>query len=80
MPPVDFDKIKADLEEKHGKGIRDVDVISSALYPSVTDDFLTFKDMYGPVDCLDTHIFLAGPKMAQEVQVSIDDFSLIITC
>lgn len=72
LPPVDFDKIKADLEEKHGKGIRDVDVISSALYPSVTDDFLTFKDMYGPVDCLDTHIFLAGPKMAQEVQVEIE--------
>lgn len=69
LPPVDFNQIKADLIEKHGKGVRDVDVISSALYPSVTDDFLSFRDTYGPVDCLDTNLFLAGPKMAQEVQV-----------
>jgi pyruvate carboxylase len=69
LPPVDFDKIKEDLIEKHGKKIRDVDVISSALYPNVTDAFLQFRDTYGPVETLDTNLFLAGPKMAQEVQV-----------
>jgi pyruvate carboxylase len=55
------------LIEKHGKKIRDVDVISSALYPNVTDAFLQFRDTYGPVETLDTNLFLAGPKMAQEV-------------
>lgn len=72
LPPVDFDKIKEDLIEKHGKKIRDVDVISSALYPNVTDAFLQFRDTYGPVETLDTNLFLAGPKMAQEVQVEIE--------
>ncbi|XP_076098256.1 pyruvate carboxylase, mitochondrial-like isoform X1 [Mytilus galloprovincialis] len=72
LQPVDFDKIKEELIEKHGKRIRDVDVLSSALYPSVTDDFLQFRETYGPVDTLDTTLFLAGPKMAQEVQVDIE--------
>ncbi|CAC5366019.1 PC [Mytilus coruscus] len=72
LQPVDFDKIKEELIEKHGKRIRDVDVLSSALYPSVTDGFLQFRELYGPVDTLDTSLFLAGPKMAQEVQVDIE--------
>lgn len=72
MPPADFKKIKEKLVEKHGNVIRDVDVISSALYPKVTDEFLQFREKYGPVDTLNTTLFLAGPKMAQEVQVEIE--------
>lgn len=44
-------------------------VISAALYPKVTDDFLEFHDKYGPVDTLDTKIFFVGPKVAQEMEV-----------
>lgn len=38
----------------------------------MTDGFLQFRELYGPVDTLDTSLFLAGPKMAQEVQVDIE--------
>ncbi|XP_021370630.1 pyruvate carboxylase, mitochondrial-like isoform X2 [Mizuhopecten yessoensis] len=72
LAPIDFDKLKTSLEEKHNHVIRDVDVISSALYPKVTDDFLEFRSRYGPVDCLDTKMFLVGPKMAQEIEVNIE--------
>ena len=70
MEPVDFDKLKADLREKHGR-VKDVDVMSAALYPKVTDKYLEFKDQYGPVGALDTRLFFVGPKMASEVEVKI---------
>lgn len=69
LPPVDFDKLKADLVEKHGHDVKEQHVISAALYPKVTDDFLEFHDKYGPVDTLDTKIFFVGPKVAQEMEV-----------
>ncbi|RZF34810.1 hypothetical protein LSTR_LSTR014184 [Laodelphax striatellus] len=57
LAPLDFDKLKKDLNEKH-PGATDRDVMSSALYPQVTDEYLTFKETFGPVDKLDTRIFL----------------------
>lgn len=69
LPPVDFEKLKADLAEKHGHDVKERHVISAALYPKVTDDFLEFHDKYGPVDRLDTKIFFVGPKVAQEMEV-----------
>ena len=80
---MDFKKIEEDLIEKHGRHIREVDVISAAMYPSVTDDFLQFRETYGPVDTLDTNLFLVGPKMAQEVQVKCnanDIFAIVRIC
>ncbi|ESO94166.1 hypothetical protein LOTGIDRAFT_232430 [Lottia gigantea] len=72
LPPLDFGKLKTDLEEKHGKTIKEEDVMSAALYPSVTDEYLEFTDKYGPVDCLDTRMFLVGPKVATETEVEIE--------
>lgn len=72
LPPVDFDKLKADLVEKHGHDVKEQHVISAALYPKVTDDFLEFHDKYGPVNTLDTKIFFVGPKVAQEMEVKIE--------
>jgi len=46
-------------------------VISAALYPKVTEEYLEFKEKYGPVDALDTKLFLVGPKVAQEFEVPI---------
>lgn len=69
LPPVDFEKLTADLAEKHGHDVKEQHVISAALYPKVTDDFLEFHDKYGPVDRLDTKIFFVGPKVAQEMEV-----------
>jgi len=70
LPPLDFNKVKSDLQERYQK-VSDYDVMSSALYPTVTDEFLTFKEKYGPVDKLDTRIFLTGPKVGENFEVSI---------
>ncbi|KAG1681045.1 Pyruvate carboxylase, mitochondrial [Nymphon striatum] len=70
LAPIDFENLKNTLVEKHGE-VSDYEVMSSALYPDVTDTFLTFKDQYGPVDCLDTRIFLVGAKVGEEIEVRI---------
>jgi pyruvate carboxylase len=69
LAPLNFDKLKEDLKERHPR-ITDKDVLSAALYPSVTEDFLNFREKFGPVDKLDTRIFLTGPKVGEEFEVS----------
>jgi len=68
---LDFDKIKKELKESH-KIVRECDVMSAALYPQVTNDFLNFRDEHGPVDKLDTRMFLTGPKVGEEFEVTIE--------
>jgi pyruvate carboxylase len=69
LKPLDFDTLRTELREEFGKTVREVDVISASLYPKVTKEYLEFKEKYGPVDALDTKLFLVGPKVAQEFEV-----------
>ena len=68
LKPFDFKSLEAELKEQFST-VRDVDVISAALYPSVTKDYLEFHEKYGPVTALDTKLFLVGPGVAQEFEV-----------
>ncbi|XP_017012581.1 pyruvate carboxylase, mitochondrial isoform X1 [Drosophila takahashii] len=71
LKDLDFDKLKKDLKESHSC-ITNRDVMSAALYPQVTNDFLNFRDQYGPVDKLDTRIFLTGPNVGEEFDVPLE--------
>lgn len=71
MDPLDFDKLKRELSESHSN-VSDRDVVSAALYPQVTEEFLHYRDKYGPVDKLDTRIFLSGPKVGEEFEVTLE--------
>ncbi|XP_066583302.1 pyruvate carboxylase, mitochondrial isoform X2 [Prorops nasuta] len=71
LAPLDFTSLKAQLKESHSN-VTDKDVMSAALYPQVTKDFLNFKDQFGPVDKLETRIFLTGPKVGEEFEVTIE--------
>lgn len=71
MAPLDFIKLKEDLTETF-PNINDKDVMSAALYPKVTKEYLAFRDEYGPVDKLDTRMFLIGPKVGEEFEVTIE--------
>ncbi|CAL8102733.1 unnamed protein product [Calicophoron daubneyi] len=72
LPSLDFAKLGKDLKEKHGREFEDYDVMSSAMYPKVFDDFEEFRSKYGPVDKLPTRIFLTGPKMGETFTVEIE--------
>lgn len=71
LPPLDFAKLKSDLTETYNFA-SDRDVMSAALYPQVTNEYLTFKEQYGPVDKIETRIFLVGPKVGEEFEVTIE--------
>ena len=70
LEPMDFDTVRVDLEERHGEAMSEQDVMSYALYPKVFDDYVAFRESYGPVDKLDTKTFFAGPEIAEETTVS----------
>lgn len=71
LPPLNFEKLQKELEEKHGRKLRDVDVMSSAMFPKEFDEFEHFRQTYGPVDKLNTRVFLNGLGTAEETDVSL---------
>lgn len=70
LPPLDFEKIKTELLSQFSR-VTDNDVMSAALYPDVTRDYLQFREKFGPVDKLNTRVFLTGPKVGEEFNVTI---------
>jgi pyruvate carboxylase len=69
LPPLDLAKIKTDLVEKFGSGVTDCDVMSYVMFPKVLEEYLEFKEKYGPVEKLDTRAFLVGPSIAESLDV-----------
>ncbi|XP_026051799.1 pyruvate carboxylase, mitochondrial [Carassius auratus] len=72
LPPMDFQALEKQLREAHGDEITPEDVISASMYPKVFQEFKEFTRTFGPVDCLDTRLFLDGPKIAEEFEVELE--------
>lgn len=72
LAPLNFIQLKDELIEKHGLPISDVDVMSAAIYPKVHEDYVKFRQEFGPVGLLDTRIFLTGPKVGEEFEVVLE--------
>uniref|UniRef100_A0AAR2KJD2 Pyruvate carboxylase n=1 Tax=Pygocentrus nattereri TaxID=42514 RepID=A0AAR2KJD2_PYGNA len=72
LPAMDFKKLEADLRMAHGSEITPEDVMSAAMYPKVFNEFKEFRRNFGPVDRLNTRLFLDGPKIAEEFEVELE--------
>lgn len=72
LPPLDLDALKKKLVEKFGPMVKDTDVMSAAMYPKVCDEFLNFRQTFGPVNLLDTRRFLVGPRVGDNFEVTIE--------
>ncbi|CAK1542975.1 unnamed protein product [Leptosia nina] len=71
LPPLDFDKLKKDIQETYPE-VNDQDVMSAAMYPQVANDYFRIRDKYGPVKHLDTKTFLVGPNVGEAIEVKIE--------
>ncbi|KAJ2330802.1 pyruvate carboxylase, partial [Coemansia sp. RSA 2681] len=73
MAPFDFTQLRRDLEDKWGPGsIREVDLLSAALYPAVFDDFQSQRQEFGNVSLIPTPLFLSPLVVNQEIQVQLE--------
>ncbi|KAJ2314394.1 pyruvate carboxylase [Coemansia sp. RSA 2705] len=73
LQPFDFDQLRRDLEDKWGPGsIRDVDLLSAALYPAVFDEFQAMRQKYGNLSLIPTPLFLSPLEVNQEIQVQLE--------
>ncbi|XP_074087062.1 pyruvate carboxylase, mitochondrial [Macrotis lagotis] len=72
LPSLDLGALEKELEERHGEEITPEDVLSSAMYPDVFQQFKDFTNTFGPLECLDTRLFLQGPQIAEEFEVELE--------
>ncbi|XP_041926569.1 pyruvate carboxylase, mitochondrial [Alosa sapidissima] len=72
LPPLDFEGLEANLKSVWGEEITPEDVMSAAMYPKVFQEYKEFTAQYGPVECLNTRLFLDGPKIAEEIEVELE--------
>src|SRR5690606_23620790 len=73
MPPLDFEALRRELESEHPNDrVRDVDVMSAALYPAVFREYRAHRARYGDVSVLPTRLFLSPMEIGEEVAVDIE--------
>src|SRR5690606_12728037 len=78
LEPLDFEQLRKDLREKHGPGLRDVDLLSAALYPKVFEEFMAFREEYADVSVLPTRNFLTKMAIGEEISVEIERGKVLI--
>ncbi|KAJ8281620.1 hypothetical protein COCON_G00041390 [Conger conger] len=72
LAPMDFDALETQLRQAHNDDVTPEDMMSAAMYPKVYQEFKEFSSGFGPVECLNTRLFLDGPKIAEEFQVELE--------
>ncbi|KAJ3065399.1 pyruvate carboxylase [Podochytrium sp. JEL0797] len=65
MPPMDMNFLKSSLVDKYGD-VRDVDVLSAALYPKVFDEYRAAIDVFGHISSIPTQYFLRPMELGEE--------------
>ncbi|MFV8749747.1 pyruvate carboxylase [Nannocystaceae bacterium ST9] len=78
LPPLDFAALTTELERKWGSHVRDVDVVSAALYPQVFAEYMGFRRDYSDVALLPTRSFIAPMRLGEEINFSIEPGKLLI--
>nr|WP_311566189.1 pyruvate carboxylase [Peptoniphilus grossensis] len=77
LPDEDFDAIKKHLEDK-GIEPNEEDLISSALYPKVFDDYIDYIKENGEVTRIGSDVFFHGLMEGESTEISIEEGKTLI--
>jgi pyruvate carboxylase len=72
LPPVDFTKTRATVEQKIGREPDDRDVLSYLMYPKVFVDYAAHLKQYSDVTMVPTEVFFYGLRPGEETEVEIE--------
>jgi pyruvate carboxylase len=72
LPPVDFENIGIQLRSKIGRDASMKEIVTSALYPKVFDEYVSHLKTFGDVSLLPTPVFFYGPAVGEEFSVDIE--------
>lgn len=72
LPSMDLEALGQAIRAKHGSQLRDVDVLSAALYPQVFDEYMEFRREYSDISLLPTRACLAPMRMNEELTFDIE--------
>jgi pyruvate carboxylase len=72
LPALSLAALETELRDKHGPRIRDVDVLSAALYPQVFDEYMQFRIEHSDISVLPTRSCFAPMKKGEEILVEIE--------
>lgn len=78
LEPEDFDRISKYLEEKHGFQGSEKDLLSSALYPKVFDEYLEYIKTKGDFSKMGSDIFFHGLYEGETCEVEIAEGKVLV--
>lgn len=72
LEPVDFEALRAELEDEFEMSMSDRQLVSYALYPAVFKTFIEHRKEYDDTSVINTKTFFYGLEVGQETRVEIE--------
>jgi pyruvate carboxylase len=72
LPPVDFDKARADSERQVGRPVDDQELVAYLLYPRVFPGLAAHEAKYSDTSVLPTPVFFYGMRPGEETSIDIE--------
>jgi len=79
LPPVDFDKIREEMEEfMNGEIINRRAMLSYCLYPKVYKEYRAHRKEYGYIMRMGSHVFFNGMALGETNKINIEDGKTLV--
>lgn len=77
LPPVDFDAARREVE-KFSPNPTNRSVISWCLYPKVVEDYCRYRQSYGYIMRMGSHVFFNGMALGETTKINIEDGKTLV--